>query len=1085
MEGMSRPEHDAAALRRLARGLVLEGPADAVQDAWLAALRRGPERTPDEGWFAGAVRRIALGRRREEARRRAREATAARSERDRAAEDVPERLEVLRALLAAVERLDEPYRAAVVMRYLDDLPPREIAQRIGVPVDTARTRVRRGLERLRADLDGPRGPGREALLGALVPLVGPLPFAPSPFPAPAATWSTPLAGALAVKKTAVTVAALLAVSAVAWIGLREPVGPSAAPVENGAALAAAPDAAEPSAPARPEAVAADEVAREAVVAEAVPTWRLRGRLTVGDHEPLPGGALLARVHRGAGTDGEVLREQRLAADGAGLFTWEIEEPTELVTVAFRSALADAVHITSWFTYAPGDPHEQPFLVWVYPLDVELRGRVLGPDGAPVRGARVSRTYMEAGGVTESDADGRYVLSTSSAWSETRLTIVAEGLRPAQLPFGARPGASVMELPDVQLEPDHVVAGRVVDESGAGLAGVQIALGSSFRDVVESTEDGAFEIGGIDPERADFMLFARLEGRVVTMTKVFADSAPVELVLPRGLTVTGRVVDEAGSPLPYAQVRVECLFQPMPPGLDVRGGEDGRFSISHVPSGAQKLWIDVWGRGSRRLEVALPSDAGAFDVGDVAVAAGRSLSGRLVDENDAPVAWGLVWVETELAYSGSRTLSSRFAWCDEAGRFSFAGLHEGPLVVTAEADGYARFERRERSFPEGELLLRMERGAGLAGRVLDAETGAPVQRFRVSVQADWNAPEAHRLRFGPAHGTGTWMEDPEGEWRIEDDLPADRWVIVEVGAEGFATARLERAVTAVDPDPAACEVALVRETLVRGQVVDPQGIGVAGAQVSDAGQRDGASVTTDAYGRFELRGLSTGERTLAVAAEGFASHRDGPFELASASVTRRIELRSGGRIAGRVVGEDGAGLAGMRIDLQAYDGNDRSRSRRVETDADGRYAFEHLAAGHLEIQVQDTSTDPPTTVETRLVDLQPEQDRTVDLGACGSATLRGTVRCAVPLPEGVRVRLSLIAMSEPGSVFRVGRNGIASATRNVLVDEGEFVLRGVEPGRWILMGTAQPDEATFLSGVIQSLELAEGQALDVELTLNRP
>lgn len=956
-----------------------------------------------------------------------------------------------------------------------------------MPVDTARTRVRRGLERLRADLDGPRGPGREALLGALVPLVGPLPFAPSPFPAPAATWSTSLAGALAVKKTVLTVAALLAVSAVAWIGLREPVGPSAAPVENGAALAAAPDAAEPSAPARPETVAADEVAREAVVAEVVPTWRLRGRLTVGDHEPLPDGALLARVHRGAGTDGEVLREQRLAADGAGLFTWEIEEPTELVTVAFRSELADSVRFTSSCTYAPGDAYAEPFHVWVYPLDVELRGRVLGPDGAPVHGARVSRTILESGGATESDTDGRYVLSTSSAWSETRLTIVAEGLRPAQLPFRARPGASVMELPDVQLEPDHVVAGRVVDEAGEPLAGVQVSRGSSFSDVVESAQDGTFEIGGIDPERADFMLFARLEGRVVTMTKVFADSAPVELVLPRGLAVTGRVVDEAGSPLPYAQVRVECLFQPGPPGHDVRCGEDGRFSIAHVPSGEQHLWIDVWGRGSRRIEVVLPSDASAVDVGDVAVEPGRSLRGRLVDADDAPIPWGLVQVVSELdAYAyASNEVSSRHAWCDEAGRFSFAGLREGPLVVNAWAGGYAHFERRERMFPTGELVLRMEPGAGLAGRVLDAETGEPVQRFRVSVQADWNAPEAHRLSSGSAYGTGIWMEDPEGVWRIEDDLPADRWVIVEVGAEGFATARLERAVTAVDPDPAACEVALVRETLVRGQVVDPQGIGVAGAQVSDAGQRDGASVTTDAYGRFELRGLPAGERTLAVAAEGFASHRDGPFELASASVTRRIELRSGGRIAGRVVGEDGAGLAGMRIDLQAYDGNDRSRSRRVETDADGRYAFEHLAAGHLEIQVQDTSTDPPTTVETRLVDLQPEQDRTVDLGACGSATLRGAVRCAVPLPEGVRVRLSLIAMSEPGSVFRVGRNGIASATRNVLVDEGEFVLRGVEPGRWILTGTAQPDEATFLSGVIQSLELAEGQALDVELTLNRP
>src|SRR6185436_7890659 len=51
---------------------------------------------------------------------------------------------------------------------LDALPPRVIAQRLGVPVNTARTH-----ERLRGELDPGPGREREAMLAALVPLLGP------------------------------------------------------------------------------------------------------------------------------------------------------------------------------------------------------------------------------------------------------------------------------------------------------------------------------------------------------------------------------------------------------------------------------------------------------------------------------------------------------------------------------------------------------------------------------------------------------------------------------------------------------------------------------------------------------------------------------------------------------------------------------------------------------------------------------------------------------------------------------------------------------------------------------------------------
>src|SRR6185436_19362219 len=127
------------------------------------------------GWLAGSIRRLARNRARADQRRAHRERGAARAEAQPSALEASARIEILQRVLAAVERLDAPYREAVVLRYFEDLPPRAIAARLGLPVNTVRTHVRRGIERLRAELDPGPGREREALLAALGPLLGPGP----------------------------------------------------------------------------------------------------------------------------------------------------------------------------------------------------------------------------------------------------------------------------------------------------------------------------------------------------------------------------------------------------------------------------------------------------------------------------------------------------------------------------------------------------------------------------------------------------------------------------------------------------------------------------------------------------------------------------------------------------------------------------------------------------------------------------------------------------------------------------------------------------------------------------------------------
>src|SRR5688572_30536456 len=168
--GMARSllEHQAF-LQRLARALVGGDADDLVQDVWQQALTHPPRHGLHlRGWLGQVARNLARERRRGEVRRQEREAEAARPEQ---LEDSPHsraaRFELHRELVGLLAGLDEPYRDTLLIRYFDGRLPEEIAKRSGVPTATVKTRLRRGLELLRAALDKKHPGGRKDWLPAL------------------------------------------------------------------------------------------------------------------------------------------------------------------------------------------------------------------------------------------------------------------------------------------------------------------------------------------------------------------------------------------------------------------------------------------------------------------------------------------------------------------------------------------------------------------------------------------------------------------------------------------------------------------------------------------------------------------------------------------------------------------------------------------------------------------------------------------------------------------------------------------------------------------------------------------------------
>ncbi len=155
----------------LARGLVGDEQAvdDVLQETRLRAWRTPPsDGDRAGGWLRRVARNVALRMRSSEAARRVRESAVARPERTVATDELVARVELQRAVADAVLALEEPYRAVILHRFFDELPPRVIAERLGVPVETVRTRIKRGLAQLREQLDRRYGP-RDSWAGMLLP----------------------------------------------------------------------------------------------------------------------------------------------------------------------------------------------------------------------------------------------------------------------------------------------------------------------------------------------------------------------------------------------------------------------------------------------------------------------------------------------------------------------------------------------------------------------------------------------------------------------------------------------------------------------------------------------------------------------------------------------------------------------------------------------------------------------------------------------------------------------------------------------------------------------------------------------------
>lgn len=1070
-------------LRRFARALLLDPEAadDVTQQAWVIALEHGETQGALHRWLGGVVKRLAWKQRARDARRAARERNELDPLPERATPSTAELVEreaTRRRVVDAVIALDEPYRSAVALRYFEDLDVQQIASRLGVPVETVRTRLKRGLERVRVRLDRDHGGDGQAWCSALAPLAG---VSFSTATAAGSGAATSMVGPLLFMSTQIKVfsaaACVVAASLLLWYSTS---APAAAPSEAGKVVRGPiGDRAGAEEPAGAEAAAAGEIAARTSASAPAAVRQfdaalasISGRIVEPDGRPVAGVPVAVL--------GGVPALSTLDFEGAEF--WKDEHEISLVEASTKSGedgrfLLSGVHPMGPHALSINSQRSRPMLLFiekapqageivdlgdvVLPAISTIRGRALGSDGNPLVGARVTVSSLPGPffvfGFGQLESGVQAVLGGPSG---DRFVLTAPKLVDAILQHA--PSVRARTAADGTFEITGVPAGSLTLEIDEG--GVAVTRVSPIP--IPAGEPAVRDLGDVQLTQAE----------PITLLAAYPDGTPAA-----GVDVAG------GGSLSTVMSLVICRET-------AKTDATGRAVLRRIRG--EKLVVATRAPESCDWEGHGPTDLDGEEV-RITISNPRAARVRVLDAAGQPA-------EAQIAVrrsTESRRLPAPFQPSLSPtmekvapGEWRIRGLPVGTYEIVARAANSApvmdllRIEQGSEAPAEPVVTLSLVSRSVWTAHVVDEQTRQPVAQAAVIV-----SPGTKILAERGLRSLAQGVTDEKGNVTLRITSPQTQ--TIHVLHPAYAPARFDLATAKGDRHELALAAGgAVEGVVLRGGTPVEEPMAVTLTPHDRNGLLLPVTTQTGPGGRFRFTQIAPGGWHCAVSGPAkpsdFAARvptlleprREGQAEMdvtitngAAVSVTLDLEPNSaslGGEavITGSVT-RDGSPLAGARVELISVT---EVGSAHTETSSSGMFEIRGHA-GTVQLQILESGT----MLAWRQITLVPGESRRMDIALKGGGDVRGTVRSRsdgkpVAGADVLVLRMEVEKRGSNGYITDISRYSTTTDSR------GDFAVENVVAGEYQITVMAAGHAPALISG----LQRKGGATEAVQILLDR-
>ncbi len=417
---------------------------------------------------------------------------------------------------------------------------------------------------------------------------------------------------------------------------------------------------------------------------------------------------------------------------------------------------------------PGQRQEFHITLLKRPYGGAVRGVVVDADGSPISGATINNHGGSSKDVrsTKTRADGSFLIEDAfKTMTGHYLVVKARGFSPQLVPFSPGTKDEPAEV-RVTLDPGHFIRGKVVDESGDGIAGVRIAAGKGAAGAgrkmayeAETDEEGSFQFDSLQigtPFELSKEGYSQIRDGKLTLDD---EETVVVTMLSEGV-IRGRVVDDMTGK-PVSPFTVRATFSPDRTPADpsfslgndvIRDGNrfkgpDGNFRMGDFIRGAPlQIMVEADGydrKVVRRVDAAGEADAKPVEVrlSPVDPSSLLSIAGQMVNEQSKPMPgvqlrlivtskgpdprdrYPFNWTRIRLGNVTSSDSLRQFltATTDGDGRFRFRDVRGGndiELAYWGSGVSEDRVEHLERLSPEelAELTVRCRAPGAVRGAI---------------------------------------------------------------------------------------------------------------------------------------------------------------------------------------------------------------------------------------------------------------------------------------------------------------------------------------------------------------------------------